>query len=246
MNLLILVVKLSKTKTSKSKSGIKIEMVSKSIIIAAIIIALSLIVFAGLDSSTTKGIFIDGPIDVNITEQLNGSMNINITEPIDNLVDAVITIDLQHHEVHEGDHFFICNATELNNGDTADFIVSTNGSFLHMSFSLEGTSQTEITVHEGVTFLGGEDVEAMNNNRNSTKTTNATFYLDSGIIDFGKQIFRQSAGLKGLTPSRADLDGTLQLETELILNQPEDYLFRISSQDNDNIISYCGTWYEVE
>ena len=155
-------------------------------------------------------------------------------------------ISQEHHEIHEGDHFFICGfETEASDG-TIKFTVQTPDTikWAHMLFEVEGTSQTEIRIYEDAVATGGTPAVAINNNRNSLNTSDLTIIKDPTVSDAGDLLFAQSKGLVGVVPSATPKEGLDKREKEIILKQNTKYLFEITSKDDDNIISYCGEWYE--
>jgi len=84
----------------------------------------------------------------------------------------------------------------------------------------------------------------MNNNRNSSATSDLIIVSGATVITTGDLIFSQSKGLEGTTPSRATAEGIVSREREIILKQNTKYLFRMRSLGDGNIISSCGDWYE--
>lgn len=159
---------------------------------------------------------------------------------------VAISIDYPHHEIHSGNHFYICGfETEATDGEI-NFAVTTPDTTkeLHMLFFTEGTARTEFYVYEGAAVTGGTATTSLNNNRNSTNVSVATIVKDPTINTAGTLIFSQSKGLEGATPSKADNEGLIKRENEIILKRNTTYVFKIISKADDNIISYCGEWYE--
>lgn len=114
-----------------------------------------------------------------------------------------------------------------------------------MTFDIEAISQTEFRIYENavMTLTGGTPTTPMNNNRNSTNTSVMTVYKTPSINTTGSLIYSQSSGYAGVTLQNAK-EGIVSRNKEIILKQNSDYIFRITSKDDDNIINYCGEWYE--
>jgi len=172
-----------------------------------------------------------------------------IRKVYDDYVDCNGVIEAEHKQIHLGRHFFICGFETENNNGTIIFIVVTPNSdiYTHMTFEIQGTSQTEIYIYEGSTYnpATGTAGTPLNNNRNSTTTSSLTVVKDPTITADGTLLFSQSKGLGGATPNAADSEGITRREREIILKKNTVYQFKIVSKDNTNIISYCGEWYEV-
>lgn len=170
----------------------------------------------------------------------------NVTPTIDKDTRALNTVEYEHHEIHAGSHYYVCNFETINNDTSIVFSITTPDSakWLHMTFEIEGTSQTEIEVREDAAVSGGDAASPINNNRNSSNSTVATIVKNPTISNQGTQIYIQSSGKAGTTPARADTLGFNKREREIILKQNSTTLFKIVSRDDGNIVSYCGEWYE--
>jgi len=165
---------------------------------------------------------------------------------IDRATETLQIITYEHHEIHAGSHFYICSFETLDDGDSADFAVTTpnTAKWAHMTFQVEGTSQTEFYIYEGSAVTGGTATTPLNNDRNSANTSDLTIAKNPTVNTLGTMIYSQSKGLVGATPSKADSEGVVTREREIILKQNTTYIFRITSRQDDNIVSYCGEWYE--
>ena len=166
---------------------------------------------------------------------------------IDRATETLQVIDYEHHEIHAGSHFFICGFETLALNANADFAVITpnTAKWLHMTFEISGTSQTEIYIYEGSSITGGTATTPLNNDRNSLTSSVATIAKNPTVNTLGTLIFSQSKGIAGANKNAADDEGLTRREREIILKQNTTYIFRITSRDNGNIVSYCGEWYEV-
>lgn len=159
---------------------------------------------------------------------------------------ATTTIGYEHHEIHDGSHYFFCDFETLNSGATADFAVTTpnTAKWTHMTFVVAGTSQTEMRIYEGSTVSGGTALIPYNNNRNSPNASTLTIAKNPSVSVAGTVIFGQSRGLGGATPSKANTAGIVSRDKEIILQSGTTYRFEIKSADNSNVVDYCGEWYE--
>ena len=196
----------------------------------------------------------DGTLrDINEMVNSDGSVRVILEGPtaeqltVDGSTNALAGISYEHHEIHSGSHFYICGFETLDEDAEADFVVETpnTAKWLHMSFAVTGTSQTELAIYEGATVAAdGTLTTPLNNNRNSDKVSVATVRKNPTVSNAGTLIYQSSSGLAATNPTRADIDGLIQREREIILRQNTKYLFRITSRQDNNIVNYCGEWYE--
>jgi len=151
------------------------------------------------------------------------------------------TIEYEHHEIHAGSHFYLCDydsAIQLN--ETIEFVVTTPNttSWSHMTFDFSSILGASLDVYEGSTdVVGGTPVTPFNNNRNSATTSTLTLIKDPTSITTGTRIAGYLAGANRT-------GGMQQRDRELILKQNTTYLFRFTSLANSNAISFCGEWYD--
>ena len=164
----------------------------------------------------------------------------------DGITYAKMFIDYEHHEIHSGSHFFVSGFTTLADDASLNFGFETpaGDKKVHVTFEVSGTSQTEFYVYEDATYTGGTAVTPINNYRDSTNTSIATVVSAPTISDDGTQIFSFSKGNAGTTRQMADTEGFARREREIILKAGSKYVFRLTSRDDDNVVSYLGEWYE--
>ena len=100
-------------------------------------------------------------------------------------------------------------------------------------------------IFEGASGLSdGITVNAINSNRNSANTSNLIIKVGTTVTENGTKIYAVSRGLDGVTPAKASQLGIVSRENELILKRNTAYLFVFTSRGADNVVSYCGEWYE--
>ena len=160
---------------------------------------------------------------------------------------AEVRIDWEHYLIHQGRHFFLSGFETENAAGTIVFSVTTPNSHVrvHMTFEFEGTSRTEFYIYKAATVTGGATATPINSNQNSDLTSGCTIKKDPTISVAGTLIHSESRGLEGDNKIGAT-GGQNEREHEIELAPNVTYVFKIISQDNGNIISYMGTWYEIE
>ena len=173
-----------------------------------------------------------------------GRVNPTVVAPIeiDSYTHSLSTIDEEHHQIHDGNHYFIATYETLGSEDSADFVVETPDSSTeaHMVFMVEGTDAVSIEVYESVDADSDGTVQTpYNSNRNSSNNSVLTIRKNPTVNDTGTLLFKQRSGGKNKI-------GITSRVNELVLKQNTKYLYRITSHAVGNIVTYIGEWYERE
>jgi hypothetical protein len=160
---------------------------------------------------------------------------------VDNSTETLQIIEYEHHEIHSGSHFFICDYdSSIAVNDTIEFVITTpnTNKWSHMTLDFASTLGASLDVYEGASnVVGGTSATAINNNRNSLTASSLTIVKDPTSITDGTRIAGFLAG--------ANRDsGFVNRDREIVLKQNTIYLFRFTSLANSNAISFCGEWYE--
>ncbi|MCK4258745.1 MAG: hypothetical protein KAX49_07190 [Halanaerobiales bacterium] len=199
--------------------------------------------------STTAGNFkisleeLENDVSVNSNTQLKTTVYDEAGNPleIDDTSGAMEIVEYEHHEIHEGNHFFICDYDDtLGIGDTIEFVITTPNTlkWAHMLFDFSSILGAELEVYEGSSdVVGGTSTTPTNNNRNSGTTSDLTLLKDPTSITDGTRIAGYLAGANRTA-------GFNSRNREIILKQDTIYLFRFTSDANLNAITFCGEWYE--
>lgn len=159
---------------------------------------------------------------------------------IDPVTWAACSIDYNHKEIHNGDHYFLADVlTGVASGANTDFrLVTPNTTkWAHMLFTITASAGATITIYEAATLSGGTAATARNNNRNSSNTSGLTITSGPTVTATGTKLGAFVAG--GIREA-----GMISRDFEIILKQNTTYLFRITSLGNSNTISYAAEWYE--
>ncbi len=164
----------------------------------------------------------------------------------DGMTNSQVIISFHDNQLHEGHHFFICNFTTLDDGETIFFSVTTPNSNYktHMDFEIVGTSRTEVEIWEGSIISNGTLITPINSYRDNSYISLNNITFNSTISYKGVQIFASSGGTSGVNPSNTGDSGKLTAHAELILLGENTTTYYITSRQDGNIISYCGAWVE--
>lgn len=161
---------------------------------------------------------------------------------LDSSFPALYTMDVSHHEIHEGDYYVASGISgALADGGTFILTVITpnTAKWLHAFYQATGTLKYYLRIYEGPTVnVAGSAVTAINRNRNSANTSGATLREDDTFTDNGTLIFHTYVA----TGTRNG--GSEVSRTEFVLKQNTTYMFQIESDDANNIVSGQLEWYE--
>lgn len=161
---------------------------------------------------------------------------------LDKATDCQIGVDFQHHEIHEGDSFSVCDyALSQASAAVIAFIITTPNTtrWSHMLFRCYSSAGATIEVHHTPTgVVGGTALTPLNNNRNSATAATLAFLKDpTSITSYGTR-------MEGFVASGAKASGHLERPDEWVLKQNTVYSVKITSLGNTNDISWEFKWYE--
>lgn len=158
---------------------------------------------------------------------------------------AQITMDLAHHEVHEGNSFTVSDV-DLNVQVAAPkywlIRVPDNVEF-HMKVSVECDTGALLEFFENPTInVDGVVIPWYNNNRNSNNTTNMACFDDPTVGADGVtrlQVSRVGAGRD------KKLGGAGRMQFEWILRTGEEYLIKVTVDANGAELTFTADGYQI-
>lgn len=166
------------------------------------------------------------------------------TIPIDDAVNAAIFINNEHHEIHEGDAYYITYvATGVASGSNADLLLlpPNTTTRCHLVWSVDTNEETEFYLYEAGNVTGGTAVTAYNHDRNSANAATLAVTHTPTVTTTGTLIYHNYQGLTGGTTHFGSQE---RREQEMIMKQNTTYLFRVTSRGAGNDISIYISWYE--
>jgi hypothetical protein len=172
---------------------------------------------------------------------------------VDEYSGASISIDLAHHEVHEGDAFRVSYPnTNVSSGAQTLFYVKAPNSDkrMHTVFSVEANLPGLLYFYEGPTISGsaiGTALTIFNFDRNSTKASQATAYHTPTISGtaYGTMISTRTLGSASGPGGNTRVGGAARDTFEYILKKNEGYLLRFIADTNGTRITNIAEWYEL-
>jgi len=172
--------------------------------------------------------------------------------PRDAIIDlsshAVVWIDYEHHKIHAAKHFFLEGTDDMGNGEVNNFVVEVPATpELHMVFQVFSAGDMTMDVYETITAnADGTVLTPIANNRNNIQAANGTFRLNPTGINTAGATFSTSyrSGTAGGFLGAGQQGGAFNRGNELILKASTKYLWRFTSNQADNWLSYVAEWYE--
>jgi len=175
------------------------------------------------------------------------------TEPrairVDDSTGALIGITYEHHEVHGGSHYHIDDIQDISIGDYYDIQITTPNTtkWSHFLFKLSCENETEWWLWENVAInTAGTTITPLNNNRNSTNTSNLTV---AGILNTSLALANADTAVAGATEIHHGIVGSgrdggdFNRGSEIILKQNEDYTLRVVATVA-GFVNFNLEWYE--
>lgn len=166
----------------------------------------------------------------------------------DEITDSLVTIDIVHHETHEGEMFIASyknadGAPVADNG-TMDLQIYTGAKYCHTVFSATFGGDFEVAFYENPTTSGGTSVAANNMNRNKGIVATAAVVHTPSVSNVGTLLFNifEPGGQKVQA-----VGGATRSNSEWILLPERKYLLRAtnragSTKDGSVVIQ----WYEED
>jgi len=158
-------------------------------------------------------------------------------------------INYEHHETHNGSHYYIQNYIDVPVNDVYDIQITTPNTtkWLHFDYTINVESETTFLIYEGVTInVAGTTLTPINNNRNSVNVSGATFagIENTSVANANADTAVAAATL--LSQGKIGLGGsggTKDRENELVMKQNTNYTIRLIA-DAAGFISFYLNWYE--
>ena len=173
-----------------------------------------------------------------------------IGDRLDVASDVLMTIDLAHSKLHEGDHYEYTEFFSLGDGNEKELIIITPNTtkWAHMLFNVIGALHTTVEIFEDTTWAStGTDFSAkiMNNNRNSSNESGLEIRGKGATGTDADLIFSSQFGNdSGVGANRLVSGGTARGDAERILKQNSKYLLTITSLSAVNELAIVLSWYE--
>ncbi len=157
---------------------------------------------------------------------------------------ASTIIELQHHKIHESDHYIYTDTVSLGSAATQDYLLTIDNTTLWPHILMNFVSGLDMTIQlfEATDKTGTTLQTTFNNNRNSINSAGMTVHKDqSGGSTDGTLIFQ---GRVGNSTQGGKIGGIIRTDEEFILKQNNKYIIRITSNAASNNVTTNLIWYE--
>ena len=158
---------------------------------------------------------------------------------------AQVGIDLRHHHVHAGDHFFLKDWVSVSGASaTFDLLFKVGAIASHMMLHFLTQEEFSFVLYEGTTVSAdGTAANVVNNKRSSTVTPTTLVYTGPTVTAVGTQLIagQLSSGAKvGAVSDFGEGD-------HLIFATSTNYLLRvIKTNSGTHFFDYQLSWYEPQ
>jgi len=161
---------------------------------------------------------------------------------------ALITIPVEHHEIHCGDSYESTYVTDLGNGATLDILIivpdeagtGQDQKLYHLLGSIATESECDIYFYEGATYSAqGTSITQFNRNRNSALTDYLGVTYGPTITGVGTMLEQRKSGVG------RSINGVAVRQNEWLLRNDETYLLRINNTTTTNCYVEVGLNYYV-
>jgi hypothetical protein len=180
---------------------------------------------------------ITNPVDTYTKDPVSGDYTL-----IDRVFTAPVLIATEHHEMHEGDHYFI-KTWLINTGadetfDTFSFTTPDTTTRIHAKTSISTDADAVIEISEGATVTGGVVGVGMNNDRDSINTPTMTLLVGPTISVAGTLIWGARTG-----GGRGPVGVGLGSNYEIIAKRNTTYTFKITKKTSADTVSDIDFWW---
>jgi len=160
---------------------------------------------------------------------------------------AATVIQSVHHHIHQGEHFSVIGYDSLDATETTEFIIETpSDKDIHMAFAYSSNKAFTFEMWEDVTYTGGTATSPINSNRQSSNTSSLLVKKNPTTVDTASatKLIEISIGAGGGPFNPTEIISSR--ENEIILKQNAIYYYKLTSNENSSVVTYYGTWYEID
>lgn len=164
----------------------------------------------------------------------------------DEVTNALLTIDIAHHEVHEGEYYRAGYSASVNNSASVDVLLQTAAKYCHVVLEANVAGAAQAYFYEAPTVsAAGTAMAEVNLNRPKSATETATMVVTHTptVPSVGTTPIVNGRYLPGGTGGNRP--GTQARAGEIILKLNTYYLFRITNISGQSaILNAVLEWYE--
>lgn len=167
----------------------------------------------------------------------------DIIRPVisDKVTHALVTLPYEHHEIHEGDSFFVHGSFDVTTSVTTFLVITPNTvTTSHLIFGFKAPAEYSVLLSENASVSSnGTALPSFNSNRNSVKTAGTLFFVGPTLVNTGTTLWQEKLG-SGNTES-----GQFSHEDEILLKTNTKYFFTANKvAAGTQYLNYIFHWYE--
>ena len=167
---------------------------------------------------------------------------------IDKSTYAYPTIEYEHHEIHDGNHYHVRGDTSVatSGGSVCFYMFTQNGSrWTHLVFDIYSNNLVDYKEEINCIASGANLILVYNSNRNSTN-------IYSGSLIFSPLVITSSGiasatgfiGAVGVNAVQKGIAGAYSRNNEIILKSGTGYIWTFKVGGNDTRLGWDAEWYE--
>lgn len=183
-----------------------------------------------------------------VVETYKQSIDTLLQNAKDPLNSGIATLDIEHYEIHEGDHFLYSGVMALGSGATGLYTIQVGVKPIHFVYSVAGNDAgiSGNTYENVVANNDGTLLATPNNNRMSLTTSTMVLRLNpTGLNTTGSTLLREFRAGTGGTPATR-VSGSVNRGNEVILKSNTKYSLSITNLATaTNNVSVDMSWYEL-
>ena len=161
----------------------------------------------------------------------------------DEITRAMAVIDYAHHEIHEGDHFFVRDFVDLGNSATRDILlISPNSTKVaHLTLEIDHELEGSVKLYETtVTSANGTAIPRINRKRNGSDGSGMLVFHTPTVSAVGTLLEQDQKGSGNKFGNIAN-----RASEEIMLKRNTKYLIRMTNiTANNNLFNWTIDWYE--
>lgn len=158
---------------------------------------------------------------------------------VDDKTKAVVFIQSDHHEVHEGESFVVSGQTSLGSAETLKILIVTAAKEAHLEIFARSSGETNYKLYESPTYsAAGSATTEVNRNRGSSETATVVVTTAPTTSANGTQLYESHWG------ASVRSGGEERGLNEWVLAANTAYMILITSEAAGNDVSYVLDWYE--
>ena len=168
---------------------------------------------------------------------------------IDHKTNALIVIDNEHYEIHEGDTYRLSASDVVGSGNSFNLVITTPASAVELHFvpTIVSANVGTVTFYElAEAFTGGSTVTPRNANRRRPDASVASVKEDATLNTTNAiTLVERQLGASGSNPSEASPGAEAESRGEWILAAGTDYAIVFDNDAGvDNDVTIVFSWYE--